>query len=110
MIGLAHRWEQVVHWVGDGTGLPDTIIHVHAGMIVLLAARLVTRRSLGTWLPLSCVAAAEMGNELLDRISYGSSRWVGTLSDVGNTLFWPTVICLAVRLRPLATRGRDRVT
>lgn len=102
---LAALWHAFITWIGDGTGLPDTILHIHAGMAVLLVARLVTGRSLGTLVPLSWVAVAEGANEVLDRIEFGSWRWADTLSDIGNTLFWPTVICLAVRLRPLALRG-----
>ena len=101
---LAKWWTDFTVWVGDGTGLPDTILHVHAGMAVLLVARLVTGRSLGTLIPLSVVVAAEGANELLDRIHYGSWRWSDTLGDVANTLFWPIVICLAVRLRPMVAR------
>ncbi len=105
---LAALWHAFITWIGDGTGLPDTILHIHAGMAVLLLARLVTGRSLGTLVPLGCVALAEGANEVLDRVEFGSWRWADTLSDVGNTLFWPTVICLAVRLRPLALRDARR--
>ena len=107
---LAGWWEGVINWIGDGTGLPDTILHIHAGMAVLLAARLLTGRSLGTLVPLSFVVVVEAGNEILDRISYGSWRWADTLSDIANTLFWPTVICLAIRLRPLVGRERRRLS
>jgi hypothetical protein len=98
---LSARYHALIDWIGDGTGLPDTILHIHAGMAVLLLARVVTRRSLGTLVPLCVVVAAEAGNEIMDRIYFGSWRWSDTLSDVANTLFWPAVICLAVRLRPL---------
>ncbi|WP_294189906.1 hypothetical protein [uncultured Sphingomonas sp.] len=101
-------WARFIGWIGDGTGLPDTILHIHAGMAVLLVARLVTGRSLGTLIPLSVVVAAEAGNEILDRLHYGSWRWADTLSDIGNTLFWPAVICLAVRLRPMVPRDAVR--
>lgn len=104
MTALAAWWERVVNWIGDGTGLPDTLLHVHAGLAVLLVARIITRRSLGTLIPLSLVALAEGANEVLDRLHNGDWRWPDTLSDVANTLFWPTVICLAVRLRPLIRR------
>lgn len=105
MIEIAGVYHAVILWIGDGTGLPDAILHIHAGMAVLLVARLITRRSLGTLVPLSLVplslvATAEAANELLDWLSYGW-RWADTMSDVANTLFWPSVICLAVRLRPL---------
>ena len=98
---LSARYHALINWIGDGTGLPDTILHIHAGMAVLLLARVITRRSLGTLVPLGVVVAAEAGNEIMDRLYFGSWRWDDTLSDIANTLFWPTVICLAVRLRPL---------
>lgn len=102
---LYHRF---IDWIGDGTGMADSMLHIHAGMAILLLTRLVTGRSLGSFVPLSVVAAAEFANELLDRLHFGSWRWADTLSDVANTLFWPTVICLAVRLRPLIARPRRR--
>jgi len=94
-------YARAINWIGDGTGLPDTILHLHAGMAILLLARIVTRRSLGSFIPLSFVALAELLNEVLDRLNYGSWRWPDTTADVLNTLFWPTVICIAVRIRPL---------
>lgn len=95
-----------IEWIGDGTGLADSLLHIHAGMAILLLTRLVSGRSLGSFVPLSVVALAEFANEVLDRLHYGSWRWPDTLSDVANTLFWPIVICLAVRLRPLIGRRR----
>jgi hypothetical protein len=96
-----HQW---IDWVGDGTGLPDTILHIHAGMALLMIARLITRRSFGTFIPWTVVAAGEAFNEIMDRLNYGSWRWDDTLVDVANTMFWPTVICLGVRLRPIIAR------
>jgi hypothetical protein len=98
---LYHQW---IDWVGDGTGLPDTILHIHAGMALLMIARLITRRSFGTFIPWTVVAAGEAFNEIMDRLNYGSWRWDDTLVDVANTMFWPTVICLGVRLRPIIAR------
>ena len=102
---LAAWWHGVIQWIGDGTGLPDAMLHIHAGMAILLIARLATGRSLGTLIPLGAVALAEGANETLDYVNYGM-RWGDTLLDIVNTLFWPAVICLAVRLRPMV--GRDR--
>nr|WP_197976072.1 hypothetical protein [Sphingomonas sp. CFBP 13733] len=81
--------------------MPDTILHIHAGMALLMIARLITRRSFGTFIPWTVVAAGEAFNEIMDRLNYGSWRWDDTLVDVANTMFWPTVICLGVRLRPI---------
>jgi hypothetical protein len=100
---IYHQW---IDWIGDGTGLPDTILHIHAGMALLMIARLITRRSFGTFIPWTVVAAGEAFNEVMDRLNYGSWRWDDTLLDIANTMFWPTVICLGVRLRPIiAKRG-----
>ena len=98
---IYHSW---IDWIGDGTGLPDTILHIHAGMALLMLARLITRRSFGTFIPLTVVAAGEAFNEIMDRLNYGSWRWEDTLLDIANTMFWPTVICLGVRLRPIIAR------
>jgi hypothetical protein len=97
-----HEW---ILWIGDGTGLPDSILHIHAGMAVLLVARLVTGRSLGTLIPFAFVVAAELGNEMLDYLTYGW-RAADTYSDLANTLFWPAAISLGVRWRPMIRRDR----
>lgn len=102
---LYHRF---ILWIGDGTGLPDAILHIHAGLAILILVRLVSRRSLGTFIPFAVVVAAEFGNEFMDYLSYGM-RWGDTLSDVANTLFWPLVISLGVRMRPMALRDRPGV-
>ncbi|MEG8023633.1 hypothetical protein QP162_02675 [Sphingomonas aurantiaca] len=44
-------YHKMIDWIGDGTGLPDTILHIHAGMALLMLARLVTRRSFGSFIP-----------------------------------------------------------
>lgn len=93
-------YHSLILWIGDGTGLPDAILHIHAGMSILMFVRLVSRRSLGTIIPFAFVLIAELGNETMDYLNYGM-RWVDTLSDVANTLFWPLMISLAVRFRPM---------
>ena len=100
-------YHKMIDWIGDGTGLPDTILHIHAGMALLMIARLITRRSFGTFIPWTVVAAGEAFNEIMDRMTFGSWRWEDTSLDILNTLLWPTVICLGVRLRPMiGKRGR----
>lgn len=96
-------YHSLILWIGDGTGLPDAILHIHAGMIILMLVRLVSRRSLGSFIPLAFVLIAELGNETMDYLNYGM-RWADTLSDFANTLFWPLVISLAIWLRPMIRR------
>ena len=98
---IAAQYHRMIDWTGDGTGLPDTILHIHAGLALLMIARLITRRSFGTFIPWWVVAAGEAFNEIMDRLNFGSWRWEDTSLDIINTLLWPTVICLGVRLRPM---------
>ena len=100
--GLYHSF---IIWIGDGTGLPDAILHLHAGLAVLLLTRATTGRSLATFIPFWAVVLAEAANETLDYLNYGM-RWADTTSDVANTLFWPFVISLAVWIRPMVRRDR----
>ncbi len=101
-------YASLIRAIGDGTGMADSLLHVHAGMAVLLIARLVTRRSLASPWPLLVVCAAELANETLDRLHYGSWRWADTLSDVANTLFWPAVLCIGLRWRHARAEPRRR--
>jgi len=104
---IAGAYHRLILWIGDGTGLPDSILHIHAGLAVLMVARLVSGRSLGSFVPLAFVVAAEAGNEWLDYMVYGW-RTADTLADVANTLFWPLAISLGVRMRPMIRRDRRR--
>ena len=101
---IYHDW---ILWIGDGTGLPDAILNIHAGLAILLLVRVVTGRSLATFIPFAVVVVAELGNELMDYLVYGL-RWADTLTDIANTLFWPFVISLGVRLCPLRLRDHPK--
>jgi len=90
-------------------GLADIILHIHGGLLILMVARIVSRRSLGSFIPFTCVLVLEVVNEVADRLHYGSWRWEDTTSDFLNTLFWPFVISVGVRLRPMRAPGPVRV-
>jgi hypothetical protein len=96
-------YASIIASIGDGTGASDALLHVHAGLVILFLARIVTRKSLATPIPFLVVVAAELGNEVMDRLSYGSWRLQDTGWDILNTLFWPFVLMIGLRLR----RARD---
>lgn len=100
-MNISALYHSFILWIGDGTGLPDAVLHIHAGLIVMMAVRLISGRSLETFIPFMFVVLAEGANETMDYLAYGM-RWADTLSDIANTLFWPLSISLAVRLRPTA--------
>ena len=92
-------YHEIIIAIGDGSGAPDSLLHVHAGLVVLFLARLVTRRSLATPIPFLVVVAAEFANEIMDRLSFGSWRLQDTGFDIVNTLFWPFVLMVGLRWR-----------
>lgn len=96
---VAAAYGRMIRWIGDGTGASDALLHVHAGLAIFLIARLITGRSLATPIPFAVVCVAEFINEVLDRMHYGSWRWWDTSLDVVNTLFWPFVLMVGLRLR-----------
>ena len=106
-MNLPGLYHSIILWIGDGTGLPDALLHVHAGMAILLLVRVMTGRSLGSFIPFFVVVIAEFGNEVMDYMNYGM-RWNDTLADIGNTLFWPLVISIAVRVRPMIARDQSK--
>ena len=94
----ADLYARLILWIGDGSGASDTVLHIHAGMAVLLVARVVSGRSLATLYPLAAVYLAEFANEVMDYFAHGQVM-PDTFSDVINTVFWPTVLFVGLRFR-----------
>lgn len=103
-MNIAEFYSSIILWIGDGTGASESLLHVHAGLAVLFLARIVTRKSLATSVPFLVVCAAELANEVMDRLSHGSWRLQDTGLDIINTLFWPFVLMVGLRFR----RARDQ--
>lgn len=98
------HYERLINWLVGLCPQPDKFAHTYAGLAIWLLAAMVMRRKLSSPWPVVVVAAFELGNEYIDRLTYGSWRWNDTLGDIAATLFWPLVIMLAMRWRP-AIRG-----
>ena len=65
--------------------------------MVIWVAGVAIARDAGAWWPLALVVAAELGNEVLDRLRAGSWRIVDTLQDIVNSVLWPCVLCALAR-------------
>ena len=98
-MNITALYQELITAIGDGTGASDSLLHVHAGLAILFLARLVTRRSLATPIPFLVVLAAEVANEIMDRLTYGSWRVADTSLDMFNTMFWPFVLMVGLRWR-----------
>ena len=81
------------------TGASDSLAHVHGGMVILILARILTRRSLATWTPFLFVLSAALMKEIADRIAHGQWRMPDTAFDIINTIFWPLILMLGLRWR-----------
>lgn len=92
-------YESITLAIQDETGASDSLLHVHAGMAVLLIARVLTGRSLATPIPFLIVFVAALANEVLDRITHGLWRPWDSALDLVNTLFWPFVLMIGLRFR-----------
>lgn len=82
-------------------GLSKDALHVHLGLVVMLVAMVVFRKSPASIVPWLAVLAVELVNEALDVFHWHDghldfSAW-GGLKDVVNTMLWPTVILLLAR-------------
>jgi hypothetical protein len=99
LVELAARYHGVTQAILEWSGVNDKLLHVHAGLAIMLAARIVSGRSLASWVPFAAVVVAEAGNELADAIFFGAWRWEDTWLDVANTLFWPALLMVGLRLR-----------
>lgn len=105
-MNLAELYVALIRWLSDGfiqltgdtAGAADTVLHIHAGMAVLFFARLATRKSLSTLMPVTCVYVAELINEVMDYFGHGRIM-PDTMSDFLNTVFWPTVLFVGLRIR-----------
>ena len=98
-MNAAELYERLTLAIQNETGATDTLLHVHAGMAVLLLARILTGRSLATPIPFLIVLVAAVANEVLDRVNHGIWRPLDSILDVINTLFWPFVLMIGLRVR-----------
>jgi hypothetical protein len=89
-------------------GLPKDALHIYVGLAVFLAAAALSRKPLGSWVPIAAVVAAAVAGEAWDLIetraagarAYYDRNW----HDVWNTCFWPAVLFVLARYTRLLSR------
>ncbi len=84
-------------------GLSKDALHIYVGLTVFLVSAMLLKkplRSIGPWL---AVLAIAITGELLDMrddiLSLGHWRYMASMHDIINTLFWPTILMLVARLK-----------
>lgn len=97
-MSLSTYYADTIRWLSGGGSVPDTVLHIHGGMIVLLTVRILTGRSLATPWPLVVVFIAAFGKEFADYLAYGRIK-PDTVADIFNTVLWPSVLFVGLRAR-----------
>ena len=97
-------WYQLKLFIEHTTGVEMGILHVIAGVLIQLGVAFLFRTSVGRWMPWLSVLVLEVVNEFsdlhLDQWPDRGSQYGEGAKDLLVTMFLPTIILLAVRLRP----------
>ncbi len=108
-MGIATNYAELVQWIRDNTDMSDTVLHIHAGMAVLVVARLATRYPLSHPVPLMVVVTIAVINEVLNRMAWGSWRLHDTAMDFGYSILWPAILFATLALgQRYATRAEHQ--
>ncbi|MFZ2994706.1 MAG: hypothetical protein WA070_00705 [Sphingobium sp.] len=81
------------------SGMPDKLVHVHVGLAIYVIAQLILPTRRASFQALGVLLAAELFNEVMDRLYSGSWNWPDTWTDFIATMFWPVVLVLVGRHR-----------
>jgi len=88
-------------WIMHMAGLPKDALHIYVGLLVFLAAAALTKRPLGSRVPILAVLLVALAGELWDVVDTINAHkrifWWRNWHDVWNTMFWPTMLFLLAR-------------
>lgn len=97
---LAGQWDWIYYksvlslWLQ----VSDDVLHIHAGLLLLIGAAFLLRRAPWDWRPWLVVLVIESANELYDvfQTAYvtDEGNWPSAWHDLWLTMLWPTVILL----------------
>lgn len=100
--------QQAKLWVVHLVGLPKDALHIYVGLAVFLAAAALTKRPLGSRLPILTVLLVALAGEVWDVIDTVNAReqvhWWRNWHDIWNTMLWPTILFLLARYTRILKR------
>jgi hypothetical protein len=101
-------WTDEKNWLSAATGLDGDVLHLNAGLALLVFFALLSRRAPWHWAPWLGVLAIELANETYDLIvgAPGEGTVNASIHDVWITMLWPTVILIVFPW--FARRDRDQ--
>lgn len=98
--------------ISEAIGLSKDALHIHLGLAIFVALILVLRKSPASLVPWLGLLAFELVNELIDAFHWRNGEldidFPGALKDIGNTMFWPTVVVVAFRIYAVRARRQPQ--
>ncbi len=92
--------------------LSKDAVHIYIGLVVFFAAVALWKRGriqFACLVPVSVVALGMEAFDLFDDYrSFGYLRWDASLHDVVNTVFWPVLIVMLVKLGAIDQKNPGR--
>ena len=100
MLAIIQTYSEFKQGLGELYGLTEELLHVHAGLLIFVAAALLFRRRMRSRVPIALVYFFALANEVVDLMTPGapSNPWE-PLVDVLNTVFWPSLLFLLAQRR-----------
>jgi hypothetical protein len=91
------------------TGLSKDALHTHVGLLVYVAALVLTRKPMRSTIPWAITLLVALLGEAVDMrdkiASLGRWHWGASVHDIVNTLLWPSVLVLLARFTNLLKRS-----
>ena len=103
MTKLAWLYSDGKRWLSDAVGASEDLLHVHAGLMIFVAAALLFRHRMRSRVPIALVYFFAVGNEIMD--FFGPTPSTSRLEpwlDIFNTVLWPTLLFIIARRRARA--------
>lgn len=106
-------WIEFKDYLAQVTDLSQDALHIYGAVLIQLAAALLLRRSLASFLPWLIVLLVLLVNEAVDlwlpRETLGEWQALAAVQDIWNTMALPTLLMLVARFAPaLLTRRPPR--
>ena len=96
---LILRYAQAKTSVGSQFCASEALLHVHAGLLVFVAAALLMRQRMASRFALVLVGLLAVANEVADHLGPTPSAYSQSAIDVLNTVFWPSILFFLARGR-----------
>ncbi len=105
-------WRETKLLLEDSLGISTGSLHVIIGMMILLLAALLLRKSVASWRPwlvLLAFATLNEANDLrIDQWPNLRMQYAESVKDLLLTLFLPTLLLITARRMPQLYARRDR--